>query len=287
MRAASPLAGRRARGEHRLANCMAARCPAAVNGVGAIDHMGHVTDNYDSGFYDRQREGSLRSAMEVLPVVFGLFAPTSLVDFGCGVGTWLAAAKRHGVERCLGLEGPWVKSQALAEAGLEIRDTDLEWPISLGETFDLAMSLEVAEHLKPDRAATFVRDLCAASEIVLFSAAAPGDDGDGHQNEQPASYWAGHFIRHGYVPLDFIRPAIRGNGNVEIWYRTNMVLYVHQARVGQLLQNATLDHLGSLDLPRTTEIIGYKEARHHLLHSARHFLYWTRRRVSERLGRRH
>lgn len=222
--------------------------------------------------------------MEVLPVLFRLYEPKSIVDFGCGVGTWLAAAKHFGVERLLGLEGPWVKGQALADTTVEIRETDLEQAVSLTEKFDLAMSLEVAEHLKPERAATFVSDLCKVSDVVLFSAAAPGDDGDGHQNEQWASYWAEYFVQQGYVPLDLIRPVIQHNENIEVWYRTNIVLYAKQPCVGQLLKNVTAANLRTLDLPRKVEIIGFKEAKQHLLHSARHFLHWTKKRALERVN---
>ncbi|RMD82912.1 MAG: methyltransferase domain-containing protein, partial [Lentisphaerae bacterium] len=41
-------------------------------------------------------------------------------------------------------------------------------------SFDLVVSLEVAEHLPPERADSFVADLCARSGYVLFSAAVPG-----------------------------------------------------------------------------------------------------------------
>jgi SAM-dependent methyltransferase len=166
-----------------------------------------VKQVYGSSFYVQQRDGSLNSAKAILPLVFALTKPKSVVDFGCGVGTWLAAAKRLGVEHCLGLEGPWVKTQPLAAADLEIRDTDLEQTVSLQERYDLAISLEVAEHLAPERADSFVADLCRASNVVLFSAAIPGQDGDGHQNEQWPSYWAERFIRLEYMPLDVIRAA--------------------------------------------------------------------------------
>jgi len=73
-----------------------------------------ITQNYGSTFYDRQREGSLSSANIILPIVFDLIKPKSVVDFGCGVGAWLATGKRLGAERCLGLEGSWVKTQPLA-----------------------------------------------------------------------------------------------------------------------------------------------------------------------------
>ena len=242
-----------------------------------------ITQNYTSDFYERQRNGSLRSALSVLPVVFDLFKPNSIVDFGCGVGTWLAAAKEFGVEHCLGLEGPWVQSQTLALAGLEIQETNLENSVLLGRRFDLAMSLEVAEHLMPKRADSFVDDLCQASSVVLFGAAAPGDDGDGHQNEQWISYWAEKFVRRGYMPLDLVRPVIRNRNQIDYWYRTNIVLYAEPKQAEFILKNSNIENFRNLDLPRQIEIIGLKEARKHFMLGTRSLYYWTSRRLMERL----
>ena len=75
--------------------------------------LSDITRNYTSTFYDRQREGSLNSANVILPIVFDLVRPKSVIDFGCGVGTWLATAKQLGAERCVGLEGSWIKTQLL------------------------------------------------------------------------------------------------------------------------------------------------------------------------------
>ena len=181
---------------------------------------------------------------------------TPAVDFGCGVGIWLAAAKRLGVEHCLGLEGPWVKTQPLAAADLEIRDTDLEQTVSLQERYDLAISLEVAEHLAPERADSFVADLCRASNVVLFSAAIPGQDGDGHQNEQWPSYWAERFIRLGYMPLDVIRPLVQLDQTIAVWYRTNVVLYARPEQGLSILMNLKRKHLSNLDLPCQIKLLG-------------------------------
>jgi SAM-dependent methyltransferase len=217
--------------------------------------------------------------------VFDLITPESVVDFGCGVGTWLAVAKQLGTQRCLGLEGSWVKTQAPAMAGLDIRETDLEREVSLEERFDLAISLEVAEHLAPERAESFVTDLCKVSDVVLFSAATPGQDGDGHQNEQLPSYWAEHFIRHRYVPLDVIRPVVQFDRRVEVWYRTNIILYVRYERALSILMKLHRKHLNNLDLPNRMEVVGFKRAAAQFRSSAKTLLEWTARRVSERLRR--
>jgi cyclopropane fatty-acyl-phospholipid synthase-like methyltransferase len=247
--------------------------------------LNDITQEYGSTFYDRQREGSLNSAKAILRVVFDLTKPKSVVDFGCGVGTWLVTAKRLGAEHCLGLEGSWVKTQPLAAADLEVRDTDLEQTVSLKERFDLAMSLEVAEHLSPQRADSFVADLCKASDVVLFSAAAPGQDGDGHQNEQWPSYWAERFIRQGYMPLDVIRPIVQLDQTIEVWYRTNVVLYARPEQGLPILMNLNRKYLTNLDLPCHMEIVGVKRAAAQFLDSTKTLLHWTMRRTTERLWR--
>ena len=242
-----------------------------------------VTDNYDADFYERQREGSLKSAQAVLPVVFDLVKPASIVDFGCGVGTWLSAAKMLSVTDLLGLEGAWVKSKPLADPSIPIIEVDLEQPVTLPRRFDLAISLEVAEHLAPQRADTFVDDICKTSDIILFSAAAPGDDGDGHQNEQWPSYWAEKFLRRGYMPLDVIRPVISTNRSVDFWYRTNTVLYAKPETCFDILKKVDRRHLTNLDLPRIVEIVGLKRASEDFARSARSLFHWMKVRALERL----
>jgi cyclopropane fatty-acyl-phospholipid synthase-like methyltransferase len=247
--------------------------------------LNEITQNYGSTFYDRQREGSLSSAKVILPIVFDLIKPKSVVDFGCGVGTWLATAKWLGAEHCVGLEGSWVKAQPLAALDLDVRDTDLEQPVSFNERFDLAMSLEVAEHLSPQRSDSFVTDLCKASDVVVFSAATPGQDGDGHQNEQWPSYWAERFVRHGYMPLDIIRPIVQSDLTVQVWYRTNVLLYARPEQGLKILANLKRVHLANLDLPCHLEIVGLKRAAAQFMNSTKTLFDWTMRRTTERLRR--
>jgi hypothetical protein len=88
---------------------------------------------------------------------------------------------------------------------------DLRESVTITRTFDLAVSLEVAEHLPPERGEGFVEDLCRLAPVVLFSAAVPGQ-GDpkhtGHLNERWQSYWASLFHERGYERAECVRPAI-------------------------------------------------------------------------------
>ncbi len=189
---------------------------------------------YSAGFYAGQRDASHDAAMAMLPPVIELLKPQSLVDIGCGVGTWLAAAESLGVPTVVGVEGPWVATSALRSPRIRLVTHDLERPLPLRERFDLAMSVEVAEHLTEGRADSLVRELCGLSDYVLFGAAIPGQGGVNHINEQWQSYWAQKFASHDYVALDLLRPNFWSVREIPVHYRQNTLLYVQRRALASL-----------------------------------------------------
>ena len=112
--------------------------------------------------------------------------------------------------------------------------TDLSQHISLGRTFDLVQSLEVAEHLPAAAAEQFVDNLVAHAAVVLFSAAVPGQGGEHHVNERPYSYWRRLFSDRGYAMFDLVRPFLNDCRIVEPWYRFNTFVYIARDRVATL-----------------------------------------------------
>ncbi len=131
---------------------------------------------------------------------------------------------------------------------IELVAQDLETCITLDEPFDLAISLEVAEHLSPERAMSFVEDICAAAPCVLFSAAIPHQGGRHHVNEQWQSYWTERFLQQGYRPIDLVRPQIWTQDRIPFYYRQNTILYAApepyrsiQERLAELPQAVILD----------------------------------------------
>jgi SAM-dependent methyltransferase len=183
---------------------------------------------YSRQFYDSIRAGSQSSAEAILPLVLQWVRPRSVVDVGCGLGTWLAVAKRSGVEEVLGLDGAYVDCTQLQISAAQFQPVDLNAPPPLARQFDLVLSLEVAEHLPPARAAAFVSYLTSLGPVVLFSAAVPYQLGDGHLNEQWPAYWAALFAEHGYVAVDCLRPRFWDCAKVEFWYAQNMLLYLQR-----------------------------------------------------------
>jgi SAM-dependent methyltransferase len=180
---------------------------------------------YDDKFYRSQADGSARSASVVVPIVLALFRPKSVVDVGCGTGSWALAFSDHGVADYVGVDGDYVDRSMLRIPDDRFKSADLQKPIGLGRRFDLACSLEVAEHLPPESAEAFVAELTSLADVVLFSAAIPNQGGMDHVNEQWPTYWAGLFAKRGYIAADCIRPRIYGDPSVEWWYQQNILVF--------------------------------------------------------------
>ena len=184
-----------------------------------------MTARYDRKFY-RYAHGTARPAADtVLSILFDVTTIRSVVDVGCGMGTWLEAARKLGAEEVLGIDGPWLgdEDRLLGDGFFLVRN--LEEKIDTASKFDLAISLEVAEHLSAERADGFVEDLCSMSDLVLFSAATPGQGGMHHINEQWQSYWARRFQGQGYGAYDFVRDSIWSREEIPVWYKQNIVVY--------------------------------------------------------------
>ncbi len=189
---------------------------------------------YGTDFFDAQQDGSLRSALQILPFVFDLLAPQSVCDFGCGTGAWLSVAKMLGATDVLGIDGPHVDRDKLKIGRHEFIAHDFEARLSLARRFDLAMSLEVIEHFEDRFSGAFLASLTEAAPIILFSAAVPGQDGTHHVNERWPSYWLRQFERRGYYAFDCIRPAFWRNLDVEWWYAQNTFLLASAAATKRL-----------------------------------------------------
>jgi hypothetical protein len=193
-----------------------------------------MSEAYDDTFFDWVGLTAVRSANSVVPIVMELAAPTSVVDVGCGNGAWLGVWSRSGVTRITGLDGTHVDRDRLAIPADQFHAVDLTNDWSLAGHYDLAQSLEVAEHLPAAAGRHLVTQLCRLADIVLFSAAQPGQGGEMHVNEQPLAYWAHLFSGHGFAAYDCIRPRLAVHRSSDPWYRYNTILYANGAGAKRL-----------------------------------------------------
>lgn len=206
---------------------------------------------YTDAWYAGCSDDSLLSARIYVDHLWHFFQPTSVLDVGCGRGSWLTAWREKGVRRVIGFDGEWNRADQMIDPSISFKPVDLNQPFNVEGSVDLTMSLEVAEHLRPQSAPVFVESLARTSDIVLFSAAFPRQGGPGHLNEQRPTYWARLFGEHDFIPFDLLRPTFWSDDRIPFWYRQNSFIYVKKDTdsLRRLTSRAVqpLTHIGFMD----------------------------------------
>jgi len=175
-------------------------------------------------YIHRQIEHNTNAAEVVVPHIINMLNPKSVVDIGCGLGTWLKVFKDNGVNVIKGFDGHHLNTDLIVVDVSCVTKTDLEKPFKDSIKYDLAVSLEVAEHLSEAAADNFVASIVNLADIVLFSAAVPDQGGQNHINEQLPSYWEAKFKKYDFHFYDVLRSEFWDNQNVDLWYRQNMFI---------------------------------------------------------------
>jgi len=189
---------------------------------------------YTAEYFDTDVERvSAQAAPAFASLIAGDFGPVRIIDVGCGTGVLLAAL-RTSHPTVVGLEYAEAGLARCRARGLDVRKFDLErdtWPHGK-ETFDLAISMEVAEHLPAAVADQFVELLVTLAPCIVFTAATVGQGGLDHVNEQPHSYWIEKFAEHGceHQERDSIRwrDQLMTSGCAAFYYE-NLMLYRRRA----------------------------------------------------------
>jgi len=192
-----------------------------------------MTVTYDEDFYNAQKEESLLSARVAVPLVLEVIGRkiNSVVDIGCGVGTWLSVYKEQGVGEVFGVDGDYVDRDMLLIDQMEFKSHDLTKKLELDRNFDLALSLEVAEHIDDKLAPLFCENLTNLAAVIFFSAAIPGQGGTHHINEQWPNYWRKLFAEKGYVMVDVLRSRLWGLEKLKAHYAQNSFIYIKESEL--------------------------------------------------------
>lgn len=179
--------------------------------------------------FEDLKNTSLRAAQRIVPRIIQLcdLAPTSIVDLGGGGGAWCKAFQDVGTKqvRCIDHPGTpkemlWIKPEEFIPCNFEVETPQIV-PV------EMALSIEFAEHITPNRAEQIVAFLTASAKLVVFSAAIPGQGGVRHINEQRHDYWKQLFAKVGYTQLDIIRPLILFDREIPYYLRQNLFVYIH------------------------------------------------------------
>lgn len=124
----------------------------------------------------------------------------SAVDFGCGLGSYIDGIKQGGAKDVKGFEYMYdnAKKYIYPEVLPSVEYGDAMSKIDCGK-FDCSMSIEVAEHILPEKTDTFIDNITnSSSRLIFFTAAYPGQGGTGHINERKKEFWVDAISSRGF-----------------------------------------------------------------------------------------
>lgn len=210
---------------------------------------------YDKRFYDGQSGVSRRSADAVVPLLLDLFRPKSVLDVGCGVGTWCAAFEANGVQHVHGLDGPWVERAKLQFPSERFIEFDFGTaakpfaPTGVASRYDLVTTFEFLEHIDAKHARDAVALMTKLSDVVVAGAAVPLQGGRHHVNEQWPDYWREQFAAFGFEAFDALRPVLAHLKDIDGPYVQNSIVYVKSPMAEDLRARLSANVLEALRRP--------------------------------------
>ncbi len=176
---------------------------------------------YDADFYAENQRVALAAANAMLPWVLSRTHATSVIDVGCGSAAWASIAKKLGCG-VFGVDGHTPESHLLIDPE-EFEQSDLRHGVDCSG-YDLAICLEVGEHLPETSAPALIAGLSKA-KYVLWSAAVPGQHGVNHITERWQSWWDRIFLANNYCGSDDIRRVFWDTPEIAPFYKQNMAVY--------------------------------------------------------------
>jgi cyclopropane fatty-acyl-phospholipid synthase-like methyltransferase len=182
-----------------------------------------LKNSYKPELYEKIKDNGYNFAKIIIPELQKIFPIKSVLDVGCGGGSFLHGCFDEGLS-VFGVDGEHVKSSL--QIGQEcLMVVNLEEPLNLKRQFDLCASMEVAEHLDFRFSDTFIDTMCCHSNNILFGAAQPLQPGIHHVNCQTLEFWQKKFSDRGYTHISSVSEWIRSNRNIYHWYRKNSMLF--------------------------------------------------------------
>lgn len=153
---------------------------------------------YTRRFYKKSVQEGQQSATVFSRLAYRRFKPKSVIDLGCGSGIYLKYFFTEPGVKIIGIDGSKKTKDVFILPQNYLKIFDLRSPLNLKTRYDLAICIEVAEHIDESKSQMLVDNLCRCSNIVLFTAAPRGQGGTHHINEQPKKYWIKKFSQCGY-----------------------------------------------------------------------------------------
>lgn len=166
-----------------------------------------------------------RQAFNLGDLLFKMYEPNSVIDVGCNTGRYLVPFALRGCE-VLGID---YDREALSHACVPVFNVDISSPFKMARKYDLAICLEVLEHIPEEHAELVIHNLCSMSDKVIFSSAQVGQGGEGHINCKQKQYWHWLFDEEGFqfceMETKFICDRMKGLEGTMGWLLNNLMVF--------------------------------------------------------------
>jgi hypothetical protein len=204
-----------------------------------------MTDEiYTKEYFEKiQTEESLQ-AFRLERILYDLYKPRSVIDWGCANGLYLEPFMTEDGCEVLGIENSPVAIE-MKHPDIRIlqfdmtKKTFIKVPPVLeddpaaqiigpdSKKYDMALCIEVLEHLEEKDANTAIDNICRSSDRLVVSVAREWQTGPGHLNLKPIEYWIQKFGWQGFRVDNTATLDVRermGDGYHLGWITNNLLI---------------------------------------------------------------
>ena len=197
-------------------------------------------------------DDELNQAHELAQVLYKMYRPRTVADIGCNRGWYLEGFESYGCD-VIGIDSD---PEALSLSNVRVAQRDITQELNLAK-HDLVICLEVLEHIPAEHSDAVIENICAAGDTIIFSAAIPGQGGQGHINCQPKEHWIKSFADRGYL-LDKNETAIivsemRDKPGTMGWLLNNVCVFRRRGVQSAYKEPPMRFHVVSLPHTQTTK----------------------------------
>lgn len=161
--------------------------------------MSDPHDPHDRAFFEQMRgcRDNYRKLADAIDQIIG--AQSSCLDIGAGIGLQTARLMELGWRGVVGAEHSELARQ-MREPGVTMVSFDLTKVQRRPTKSACVICTETAEHIPEEYSGAIVAVVTQhATDVIVWSAAVPGQEWEGHINLQPPAYWLKKFETLGWV----------------------------------------------------------------------------------------
>lgn len=182
----------------------------------------------DSRFvHDEKLHHNFKDPKIIIEEILKHFHPKKVIDLWCWLGAFVKTFQDHWID-AYWVNWPRVEKDKLVMNEDRLIIKNLEEFCDFKKWYDMAITIEVAEHIDAKYADNFIKTITSCADIIIFSAAIPWQWWFKHVNEQSPEYREEKFNKLWYRFYDVFRWKFWNNKDIAISHRQNMFLVMKE-----------------------------------------------------------